>query len=150
MPDEALRLLNAELRAERQALVDLDTEQAWRAYIRFGRRRFDTPSTPDADGLLFQHGTYSFDGPAAFTVDLTRQFEVVDREGDHDHYIQIHCELDYGLPSALHALGSRTSWFFHDSGTNLDHWAEEVTSRAAWATISAFKPVEVRVYEETV
>ncbi|MFH8783296.1 hypothetical protein ACH4GK_34705 [Streptomyces rimosus] len=148
--DDAVRLLEADLRAERQPLTDLDTEHAWRAFIRFGRRRFDTPNTADADGLLFQYGTYSFGGPTAFTVELIRQFEVVDREGDHDHYVQVSCELNYGLPSPLQALGSYSSWFFHDSGTDLDHWAEEVSSRAAWATISAFKPVSVRVFEEPV
>ncbi len=148
--DEAVRLLEADLRTERQPRAGLDTEHAWRAFIRFGRRRFDTPNTPDADGLLFQYGTYSCGGPTAFTVELTRQFEVIDRDGDHDHYVQIFCELNYGLPSALQALGSYSSWFFHDSGTDLDHWAGEVSSRAAWATIRAFKPVSVRVFEESV
>ncbi|KOU08813.1 hypothetical protein ADK86_03135 [Streptomyces sp. NRRL F-5755] len=81
---------------------------------------------------------------------MTRQFEVVDRDGDHDHYVQISCELNYGLPPALQALGSYSSWFFHDSGADLDHWAGEVSSRAAWATISGYKPVGVRVFEEPV
>lgn len=48
--DEAVRLLEADLRAERQPLTDLDTEHAWHAFIRFGRRRFDTPNTADVDG----------------------------------------------------------------------------------------------------
>jgi hypothetical protein len=53
------------------ALADLDTEDVWLAYLRFGRRLFDVPDTPDADGLLFQYGTYSFDGSPTFALDLT-------------------------------------------------------------------------------
>ncbi|WP_158706340.1 MULTISPECIES: hypothetical protein [Streptomyces] len=91
--DEAVRLLKTDLLAERQPLTDLDTEHAWRAFIRFGRRRFDTPNTADADGR---------------------------------------CSSTGRIPSGL------------------DHWAEEVSSRAAWATIGAFKPVSVRGAEEPV
>ncbi|MFJ3176632.1 hypothetical protein ACIPJK_38660 [Streptomyces roseus] len=52
--DEAVGLLECELEAGRRALADLDTEDAWLAYLRFGRRLFDVPDTPDADSLLFQ------------------------------------------------------------------------------------------------
>ncbi|MEU0039843.1 hypothetical protein [Streptomyces sp. NPDC006333] len=87
--DEAVGLLEGELGVGRRALADLSTEDAWRAFLRFGRRLFDVPDTPDTDGLLFQYGTYSFDGPPTFTLDLTRQFEIADSDGDHDHYVQV-------------------------------------------------------------
>ena len=53
-----------------------------------------------------------------FTVDLTRQFAVVDGDGEHDHFVQVHCELRYAPESALDALGSFGPWFFHDAGAD--------------------------------
>ncbi|MGW1467083.1 hypothetical protein ACWCPT_22400 [Streptomyces sp. NPDC002308] len=147
---EAVGLLRGELRSGQRALDDLVTEDFWLAFLRFGRLLFDVPDTPDADGLLFQYGTYSFDGPPEFTLDFTRQFEISDSDGDHDHYVQVHCELGYGLAPALEALGSFDSWFFHDAGDDLEEWAQELTGGAAWATIHGTKPAEIRVYQEQV
>ncbi|MEU9370577.1 hypothetical protein AB0D71_39140 [Streptomyces avermitilis] len=147
---EAVGLLEGELTAERRVLADLDTEDAWLAYLRFGRRLFDVPDTPDADGLLFQYGTYSFDGPATFTLELTRQFEIVDSHGDRDYYVQVHCELQYALTPVLQALGSFEWWFFRDAGDDLDEWAQGLSERAAWATIRTLKPAQVRVYQDRV
>jgi hypothetical protein len=148
--DEAVGLLEGELVAGRRALADLDTEDVWLAYLRFGRRLFDVPDTPDADGLLFQYGTYSFDGSPTFALDLTRQFEIADSHGEHDHYVQVHCELRYGLAPALRTLGSFGSWFFHDAGDELREWAQGLSERAAWRTIRTLKPTQTRVYKERV
>ncbi|WP_448316031.1 hypothetical protein [Streptomyces sp. CO7] len=148
--DEAMGLLEAEVRAERQAGSCLDLEAAWAAFLRFGRQLFDVSDAPDGDGLLFQYGTYSFEGPPAFTVDLARQFEVFDAVGDHAEYVQLHCEVRFAPEPALKAVGSFTSWFFHDDGQDLDAWAREVTARPAWAMVCARTPAEVRVYQEGV
>ncbi|MCB5163798.1 hypothetical protein LG634_02930 [Streptomyces bambusae] len=115
-----------------------------------GRRRFRVPDAPDADGLLFQYGTYAFDGPPTFTLDLTRQFEVTDGAGGHDHYVQVHCELRYDPAPALAALGSFDSWFFHGAGSDLDEWARGLTGRAAWSAIRGRKAAGIRVYQERV
>lgn len=148
--DEAVGLLEGELRSGRQTLADRVTEDVWLAFLRFGRRLFDVADTPDADGLLFQYGTYAFDGPPTFTLDLTRQFEICDSHGDHDHYVQVHCNLRYGLSPALEALGGFDSWFFHGAGDDLEEWAQGLTERAAWTTIHRIRPAEVRVYQEQV
>ncbi|WP_234363592.1 hypothetical protein [Streptomyces sp. TN58] len=132
------------------AVADLVPGGVWFAFLRFGRRLFRVPDTPDADGLLFQYGTYAFDGPAAFTLDLARQFEVSDSDGEHDHYVQVHCELGFGLTPALEALGSFHSWFFHEAGADLEEWAQGLTERAAWTAIRRLKPTELRVYQERV
>ncbi|MEU9317103.1 hypothetical protein [Streptomyces sp. NPDC048295] len=145
-----MNLLQEELQVGRIALSDLTTEDAWLAFIRFGRRRLDMPRAPDADGLLFQYGTYSFDGPATFTLDRTRQFEINDSDGDHDHYVQVHCELRYAHAAELQALGHFESWFFHDGGGDLDRWTEGVVSRAAWSVVRELRPVDVKVYQERV
>ncbi|MER5890009.1 hypothetical protein ABT160_39805 [Streptomyces sp. NPDC001941] len=150
MVDDAVRVLGSELSSGQRALDDLVTEDLWLAFLRFGRQLFDVPDTPDADGLLFQYGTHAFDGPPAFTLDLTRQFEISDSNGDHDHYLQVHCELTYGHAPTLEALGSFDSWFFHDAGDDLDEWAHGLTERPAWATIHRLKPAEIRTYQEQV
>ncbi|MEU9083557.1 hypothetical protein [Streptomyces sp. NPDC048357] len=145
-----MRLLKGELKGEWQVLDDLGTEDVWLAYLRFGRRLFDVPDIPDVDGLLFQYGTHTFDGSPTFTLDLTRQFEMVDSDGDHDHHVQVHCELRYGLTPELQALGSFDSWFFHGAGDDVEEWARGLSERAAWTTLRMLKPAEVRVYEEQV
>ncbi|MFE1288208.1 hypothetical protein [Streptomyces sp. NPDC058751] len=146
--DEAVGLLEGELGPRPPAAPV--TEDLWLAFLRFGRRRFHVPDTPDADGLLFQYGIHAFDGPPMFTLDLVRQFEVSDSDGDHDHYVQVHCELRYGLTPALEALGSFDSWFFHDAGDDLEAWAQELTERAAWTAIHGLEPTGIRVYRERV
>ncbi len=148
--DEAVRVLEGELGSGQRVLDDLVTEELWLAFLRFGRRLFDVSGTPDADALLFQYGTHAFDSPAAFTVDLTRQFEISDSDGDHDHYVQVHCELGYGRAPALEALGSFDSWFFHNAGDDLEEWAKGLAEQAAWAMIHRLKPTEIRVYQEQV
>ncbi|MFF7247170.1 hypothetical protein ACFZBU_25075 [Embleya sp. NPDC008237] len=148
--DEAMRLLRDELRVERGAVADPTTEGTWSAFLRFGRFRFDTPDTSDADGLLFQYGTHTFDGPPTFSLDLTRQFEINDDDGEHDQYVQVHCELRYDFAASLSALGVFESWFFHDTGEDLDRWAEALTNRAAWRVLCEHVPAEIRIYREQV
>ncbi|MEV0225344.1 hypothetical protein [Streptomyces sp. NPDC050704] len=145
-----MSLLERELCDGRRALADLGAEDAWLAFVRFGRRRLRTPDSPDADGLLFQYGTYSFDGPPTFTLDFTRQFEVSDGDGGHDHYVQVHCELRFGADPALQALGSFDSWFFHDAEDDLDRWAEELGSREVWRVIRGLRPALIKVYQDRV
>ncbi len=144
--DEAVGLLKGELRV----LADLGAEGVWRGFLRFAGRLFDVPDVPDADGLLFQYGTYSFGGPPAFTLDFVRQFVVVDEDGDHDHFVQVHCELRYGPVPALRALGSFDSWYFRDSGDDLGEWGEAMGEQAVWAAIRSLEPIEIRVYQEQV
>ncbi|MFE7214950.1 hypothetical protein ACFY0A_45895 [Streptomyces sp. NPDC001698] len=112
-------LLRAELAAGRSTATELTT---WLAFMRFGRQRFDTAAIPDSDGLLFQYGTYAFSGRPMFTVDLTRQFGISNVDGEHDHYVQVHCELRYEPEPALDARGRFDSWFFHDTDADLDQW----------------------------
>lgn len=116
--------------------------------MRFARQRFATAPTPDSDGLLFQYGTYAFSGRPMFTVDLTRQFDISDDGGEHDHYVQIHCELRYECEPALDALGRFNSWFFNDTGADLDEWAAAMEGHLV--QLLARVPSEIDVYEEPV
>ncbi|MEV8398434.1 hypothetical protein [Streptomyces niveus] len=145
--EEALDLLRAELEVGRSAKAELTTRAAWRAFIRFGRQRFATAPTPDSDGLLFQYGTYDFSGRPMFTVDLTRQFDISDDDGEHDRYVQVHCELRYECEPALDALGDFNSWFFHDADADLDEWLADMEVQLE---LLLGGPSEVDVYEESV
>lgn len=147
--DEALHTLSTELAAEQRELTDWTTRDAWLAYMRFGRRRcFNAALTPDSDGLLFQYGTYAFSGRPMFTLHLTRQFAVIDADSEHDHYVQLHCELRYEPERDLDALGSFHSWFFHDAGADLEEWFAAMEGRLR--VLFARRPAEMDVYEEQV
>ncbi|MFE3526891.1 hypothetical protein ACFXOD_35990 [Streptomyces sp. NPDC059161] len=146
--EKALDLLRAELVTEQAKMTEWTTRAAWLAFMRFGRRRFDAAATPDSDGLLFQYGTYAFSGRPMFTVDLTRQFDVTDDDGEHVHYVQVHCELRYEPEPDLKALGSFDSWFFHDAGADLDEWFAAVEGRLA--LLLGRRPSEIDLHEEPV
>lgn len=146
--EEPLNVLRAGLAVERSAKTELTTPAAWLTFIRFARQRFATAPTPDSDGLLVQYGTYAFSGRPMFTVDLTRQFDISDDCGEHDHYVQIHCELRYECDPALDALGSFSSWFFHDADADLDEWLAAMEEHLE--PLLARVPSEIDVYEEPV
>ncbi|MEU6963813.1 hypothetical protein [Streptomyces chrestomyceticus] len=151
--DEAVAHLRAELQAVTGRAAPLTTaapEQAWRAYTRFARQRFATPATPDVDGLLFEYGTFTSDGLPAFTLDLVRQFEVEDDDGEHDHYVQVHCALRYAPAPELRALGHFHSWFFFDSDGDVGRWADEVRSQAVWKTVRDHEPTRIAISQERV
>jgi hypothetical protein len=145
---EALQYLRDELESGHHQLSELTAHDAWSAFLRFGRRRFDAATTPDSDGLLFQYGTYAFSGPLMFTLNLTRQFEIHDAEGEHDHYAQIHCEVRYVPHSSLHTLGAFNTWFFHDTGGDLDAWVGSLNGHLK--LLQERRPSEIGLYEEQV
>lgn len=144
--EEAVGVLRDELAGARSPGGGLTTRDAWLAYLRFGRRRFDTAPTPDADGLLFQYGTHTFTGTPKFTLALTRQFAVVDANGAHEHHLQVHCELRYAPTPALTRLGSFHSWFFHDADADVAPWADAMGGRLV--ALADCVPGEVEVYAE--
>ncbi|MEV5282943.1 hypothetical protein [Streptomyces sp. NPDC052811] len=146
--EEALDVLRAELEVGRSTRTELTTRAAWLAFIRFARQRFAAAPTPDSDGLLFQYGTYAFSGRSMFTVDLTRQFDIGDEEGEHEHYVQVHCELRYECEPVLDTLGSFDSWFFHDANADLDEWFAAVERHLE--LVLARVPAEIDVYEDPV
>lgn len=70
---------------------------AWEAFKSFGREVVGQKGV----GLLFQVGTYRFSGAPLFYFNPVVQFEVLDDEGEHDHYEQTHCELTGPAADAL-------------------------------------------------
>ncbi|MER6211871.1 hypothetical protein [Streptomyces sp. NPDC001642] len=148
--DRTEERLRHELSRGDQPLAELDPVEVWLRFVRFGSQRFDTADTPDADGLLFQYGTHAFEGPPLFTLDLVRQFEINDASGEHDHYIQLHCELRYEPVPPLRALGHFATWFFHDTDDELDAWAVDLRRQEFWPILRTFRPLDIRVHQEQV
>ncbi|MGW0712382.1 hypothetical protein ACWD4G_41700 [Streptomyces sp. NPDC002643] len=148
--EQAQERLRYEVSPGQRPFAELDLDEVWLRFVRFGSQRFDTANTPDADGLLCQYGTHAFDGPPAFTLDFARQFEVNDASGEHDHYIQLHCELRYEPVPQLRALGHFDSWFFHDTDEELDRWVDGLGLHEFWTIVRNFHPTEIRVYQEQV
>ncbi|MFJ2241046.1 hypothetical protein [Streptomyces sp. NPDC087859] len=70
--------------------------------------------------------------------------------GEHDHYIQLHCELRYEAVSQLRALGHFETWFFHDTDDELDAWADGLDRQEFWPIVRNFHPREIRVHQEHV
>ena len=62
---------------------------AWQAFKDYGR----SVSLAGGTGLLFQVGTYDFEGRPLFYFDPVCQFEIVASDGEHEGFEQLHCEL---------------------------------------------------------
>ena len=80
---------------------------AWSAFKDFGREMFRAQGI----GLLFQVGTYDFTGRPLFYFDPVCQFEIIDPDGEHDHFEQLHCELACAPDSALSGIEA-SLWSF--------------------------------------
>ncbi|MFJ2271881.1 hypothetical protein ACIO8F_40880 [Streptomyces sp. NPDC087228] len=81
-----------------------------------------------------------------FTLDLTQQFEINDVEGEHDHYVQVHCELRYAPQASLRDLGSFDAWFFHDAGGDLGTWTDSLSVHLE--LLQDLKPAAISLHEE--
>lgn len=92
----------------------------------------------------------AFSSSTGLTLDLVRQFEINDAFGEHDHYIQLHCELRYEPVLQLRALGHFETRFFHDTDDELDAWAVGLGRQEFWPIVRNFHPREIRVYQEQV
>ena len=146
---EAATLFHALITAHGLRVEELTARSAWQVFGDFGRVVFETPDLPDADGMLYQYGMHRFMRRSLFELDLVRQFEVVDAEGDHDRYVQMHCTLRYSSTPELAALGADHCWWFPDQGA-LAAWLRSVAPRPEWAVLDAQKPKQVAVHQEDV
>jgi hypothetical protein len=144
---EATAQLKAELAAEPDS-SRLDAERAWRAFGRFAREDFSVVPEADADGLLFEYGTYNFYGPEEFLLSFSRQFLVVDADGEYSHYIQVQCMLRYRADPDLRALGADHDWYFYDSGLELHRWIEDLKPEPVWERVQDRDPIAVIVEVE--
>lgn len=84
---------------------------AWSAFKAYGREVFGSPGI----GLLFQAGTYDFTGKPLFHFDPVCQIEVVDQDGEHDHFEQLHCGMTCPSDEDLHGATAELWSFDYDS-----------------------------------
>jgi hypothetical protein len=146
---EAAAVFQALIKAHGLRVEELTARSAWQIFGDYSRLAFDTPDLPDADGLLYQYGMYRPKGRSLFELDLVRQFEVVDAEGEHDHYVQLHCTLRYAPTPGLEALGADQCWWFPGQGP-LAAWLRSVAARPEWAVMSTQPPTRVVITQEDV
>jgi hypothetical protein len=117
---------------------------AWDLFIDFAEVPFAVPEVADADGLLYQFGTYAFTGEPTFYLDLVRQFAVF----GSDEYVQIHLELQFEPSDDLAALGQHSEWFWLDGRGVVRDWSRHVQQRPEWRILDDRTPNEVRVYQD--
>jgi hypothetical protein len=146
---EAAAVFLARLAAQGLRVEELTARSAWQVFGDYSHVAFDTPDLADADGLLYQYGMYRLREQSLFELDLVRQFEIIDAEGEHDHYIQMHCTLRYAPTPELEALGADHCWWFPSQGA-LAAWLGSVAARPEWAVFGTQKPTQVAVNQEDV
>lgn len=64
-------------------------DAAWAAFKDYAR----TVILGGGNGLLFQVGTHDFEGRPMFYFDSVCQFQLLDANGEHEGFEQLHCEL---------------------------------------------------------
>ncbi|MEV4490812.1 hypothetical protein AB0K04_11925 [Micromonospora coxensis] len=116
------------------------------AVRRFAAVEFDvSPALPEQDGLLFQYATLG-DG---FVLGVVRQFEVVDADGDHEQYVQLHAE--YTLPPDPGRSGHHEDWWFRGGPEPFDAWFARVAADPVWRAVDPAAPdIRFDVWQESV
>jgi hypothetical protein len=112
-PDRLRELLRqAGVNIERPSAADVD--RAWAVMRQFAAETVDDaePREADGDGILAQYGTYAWDGPAHFELDMTRQFSFADEDGEYSHMTQLQCTFQFAVTDELRALGADNLWSF--------------------------------------
>lgn len=80
---------------------------AWRAFKDYGR----SVKLEGGTGLLFQVGTYDFEGRPLFYFNPVCQSEFVGADGEHEGFDQLHCELSSQPGPATEGVET-TLWSF--------------------------------------
>jgi hypothetical protein len=118
--------------------------ETWEVFKEFVEIPFETEG-PDSDGVLFQTGTFNFHGQDEFCLDFLRQFEVVDEDGEHDHYEQLHCEFRFPVTEATRSFGNFNIWWF--SGDEAQPWADFVALVERSPEFIAFRSIAPQAAE---
>lgn len=131
--------------AERASPVrGMSAPTAWELFLDFAEVPFAVPAIGDADGLLYQFGTYEFTGTPMFHLDLVRQFAVL----GSDEYVQAHLELLFEPGDDLIALGRHSEWFWPGNSGPLSDWSRHIRRRPEWLALNDRIPTDVLVYQD--
>jgi hypothetical protein len=121
-------------------------QETWTVFRSFATEPVETKS----DGVLVQGAAHSFYGFERYTFDFVRQFEVVDGDGEFDHYEQLHCEFCFDPAASVGELASFTEWWFADGGSSLDDFLDEIERRREFAAAVGAVALTGRVEQEAV
>jgi hypothetical protein len=124
--------------------------ETWEVFKEFAAIPFATEG-PDSDGVLFQTGTFDFYGQDEFYLDFLRQFELVDRRGEHDHYEQLHCEFRFPVTDTTRSFGRFHQWWFPDD--DAQGWADFaalVEHRPEFIALRSIAPQAAKIEQEVV
>ena len=104
------------------------------------------PNGPDVDGCLFEYGVNSLSGEPLFVVNLTRQFEALDPDGEHESYTQVACEVRYRVTEDLEALGDCAEWWFRGGQEgDFESWWRSLPWETLLETVAGRAPAAVAV-----
>lgn len=86
-----------------------DVQRAWEVMYLFAAEE-PVRGTIDEDGdaLLAQYGSYSWNGPETFDIDLTRQV-ILGEEGDDDIF-QLSCTFTFAMTDRLRGIEIDNAW----------------------------------------
>ncbi|SCF15550.1 hypothetical protein GA0074696_3041 [Micromonospora purpureochromogenes] len=119
------------------------------AVRRFAAVEFEVSTElPDQDGLLFQYATVGATGDAAFVLSVVRQFEVVDADGDHEEYVQLHAEYRFGPDPEW--TGHHEDWWFRGGPEPFDDWFARISAHPVWGRFTHSPPTGFEISQETV
>jgi hypothetical protein len=117
---------------------------------RFAAVEFDLPEDQDADGFLFQYGRVNWFPEPTFVLNMVRQLEVVDTDGEHEFYSQVRFEYRYPLDAELEAAGSHSERFFPGDGPSFESWLDSVLRSPIGGLLGGRNPREFLVSEDQV
>jgi hypothetical protein len=120
--------------------------EAWAVFKDFVLVPFATGS----DGVLYQTGVTGYGGPKVFYLDFVRQFEVVDVDGEHDHFEQLHCEFRYPVSDETRSFGSFNEWWFADEGEPWADFVALVETRPEFLALGATASQAASVFQDKV
>lgn len=150
-PIESAEVLLGELiQFRRGARSQLPVDELADAIRDFQEIRFNVSSSAEADGFLFQYGRENWLDLPAFVLGFTRQFDVVDQNGEHERFSQVSVEYRYLLEGDLRKVDGRMSWWFYDSGVPFAEWLSENLSDPIWRTLRDREAVTVVATQENV
>ena len=95
------------------------------------------------DMLLYQWGTYAFEPPETFQLDLTRQF-MRDTGDDDMEMSQVSLTLHFEPAESLRALEAGDQWCHHPDG--LAEWERLVRESAAFRAAAEMRPARVTLH----
>jgi hypothetical protein len=127
---------------------DDQLSSALQAFAQFAEVDFVVPDVDDADGCLFEYGVNSLSGEPLFTVNLARQFAIVDESGEEEGYLQVACELRYAPSASLATLGTSTMWWFRHSAESFSEWWETLPIQSLIETVGDLSPIDLSVDED--